>query len=266
MKKIASISLVLLLCLTLIPMAVSCGGGKAGLSSEEMEYLVMSEADVEELRDAMTAEEWDEFVEEVHEEYRMYKQAQPTAPKEEPKPKKMLEPIEMLPDRFPGFCPEPPPYKVTMRPVFEGMVAGAWGRYDPTVGGEFEDVVCGVQIVLREFDNNNTATTFFEKQVAEAKEVDLSMDMGEKETRIVINKSDDDALIAVGKKKYGGIGTTEQHRARPVKFRYDHLRVKGKYFILISEDTCYERKPLEPFPVPASALSAIDSAWRAIKF
>lgn len=270
MRKLAEILLVLLLCLALVAGAVSCGGGKADLTSEEMNWLGLSEADVEELRDSMTAEEWDEFVGEAREEYRLYKEAQSAVPSTEeplPPPEKGLQPIEMLPDKFPGFCLAPAPNKIVMRPEIEGMTAGASGDYLPTRGGGWEDTISYLHLFIIEFPSENMATLQFETLVDEVRAKREWSGLAETRYKEVECLSQTTAVIATGYEcKFWD--AEKVMNVEGVEWpEFDFLNVHGRYLVQASighsaSEPC--GKENRPWPVPTHLQEAFFAALSAI--
>lgn len=173
MKKLVGLVLVFLLCITLIP-AVGCGREAGlGLTSEEIEWLGLTEQDLEELKNEMMAEEWEGFVKEVKADYKAFRESKPSEdaePVKKPEEGKRLEPIAMLPDKFPGFCLGHAPNKIVMRLEIEGMIAGAIGLYGPTKGGGYEDTVAYIHLCIIEFPDENIATMQLKVMVDEARE------------------------------------------------------------------------------------------------
>ena len=75
-KLVIGFLLVSLLCITLIP-AVGCGREAGlGLTSEEIEWLGLTEQGLEELKNEVTAEEWEEFVKDVKAAYKAYQESE----------------------------------------------------------------------------------------------------------------------------------------------------------------------------------------------
>lgn len=258
LKRLANILLVSLLCLTLVFGVVSCRGG-LGLTSEEMEWLGLTEEDLEELKAEMTSQEWEEFVEEVHEEYRMFKQAQSAPPPVEeasPEEGKRLEPIEMLPDKFLGFYPSAAPSKGAMPLELEGMIAGAWGDYWPTRGGGYEDTIQYIHFFVVEFGDEEMATHWLDVEAEEALEDDLRVN-------VIMLKVRDEVQMAIGKK----CQTWDFEKADVVYWTewstFKYFKAHGKYLVLVKIGILEPVK--EPY-APDLVDEAFETAYAAIKF